>query len=165
MFIACVSLCLVSPQISQALPDDQDQIIEVFSDKVNYSEKTGKAIYLGEVVMTQGSIRLEADRIEVEQQSSSLLAIGEPARFEQQPDPNKPIIKASAKSILYKQLEGHIELTGAAHIRQGETDIKSDHIVYNVNEQTLEASNNAGSSAPGRVHVVIPPVKKADDNP
>lgn len=165
MYIASACLLLSSPLLSYSLPDDQDQMIEVFSDQANYSEKTGKAIYLGNVIMTQGSIKLEADRVEVEQQSSSLLAIGQPARFEQQPDPDKPIIKASAQSILYKQLEGHVELTGDAHIHQGETNIKSEHIIYNVNEQTLAASNGSEqSNKPNRVHVIIPPANKTTDN-
>lgn len=165
MYTAFASLLLITPLLSHALADDQNQMIEVFSDQANYSEKTGKAIYTGNVIITQGSIKLEAERVEVEQQSSSLLATGQPAHFEQQPDPDKPIIKASAQSILYKQLEGHVELTGDAHVHQGETNIKSEHIIYNVNEQTLAASNNSNQNdKPSRVHVIIPPANKTTDN-
>lgn len=167
MSIACASLCLLlNPLISHALADDHEQVIEVFSNQANYNEKTGRAVYTGQVIMTQGSIKLEAERVEVDQHSSSLLATGEPARFEQQPDPEQPVIKASAQTILYKQEQAYIELTGNAHIRQGESNIKSDHIIYNIEEQTLAASNSAtDSEQPGRVHVVIPPAKKTGAKP
>lgn len=144
-----------------ALPDDQQQAIEIFADSARYAEQEGKAIYQGNVYMTQGSLKLEADRVELEQQHSNLYATGQPARFEQQPAIDKPIVKGHANSVLYKQQEGHIELVGNAYLQQGESNIKSDRIVYNVNKQTLEASNSAnGEGKPGRVHVIIPPASK-----
>lgn len=152
-----------------ALPDDQYQPIEIQANSATHHEKTGLTSYLGNVLIKQGSIRVEADNVTVsnatDQKSTHLIASGHPAKFQQQPEVDKPVIFAEAHNINYQLDIGKIELIGEARLYQGESRIQSDRITYLVEEQVFkaEAAQVDGDSIPQRVQIVIPAQKKPED--
>ena len=151
-----------------ALPDDQYQPIEIQADSAIRHEKDGLTTYQGNVFMKQGSLQVEADTITVTNVSNSatrLLATGKPARFQQQPSPDKALVHASANVINYELDSGRIELNGEALLTQGDAKISSDKIVYLSNEQVFKAEkdNTTSESKPQRVQVIIPAKKKPED--
>lgn len=145
-----------------ALPDDQEQIIEIFSNQAQHDNKIGLSSYIGEVIMQQGSIKIEADTLRVNRDSESLIASGKPAHFAQRPNPDEPFVHARANTIHYFRNTGIIELTGNASVEQADTKITGERIIYDANKQTLDASsaNTQQSDKPQRIHVVIPPQNK-----
>lgn len=153
-----------------ALPDDQYQPIEIEADSAVHHEKNGLTAYNGNVVMKQGSLLVEADNITVsstlDKSSTHLIATGKPAKFQQQPELDKPGIVAEANSINYQVELSKIELIGNAHLQQGDSKITSDQIIYMVDDQIFraEASKNDEHAKPQRVQIIIPAKKKPDDN-
>lgn len=153
-----------------ALPDDQYQPIEIQADSAIHHEKTGLTSYTGNVVMKQGSLKVEASNVAVhnplDKNSTHLIATGEPARFQQQPEPDKPTIIAEADTISYQLELSKIELLGNAKLQQGDSLIKSDKIVYMVDEQVFraEALQTTEDSRPQRVQIIIPAKKKPEEN-
>jgi lipopolysaccharide export system protein LptA len=55
-------LCSVS---AQALPDDRQQPITIESDSAERNEQSGLTQYLGNVVIRQGSVLIDADRVTI----------------------------------------------------------------------------------------------------
>ncbi len=153
-----------------ALPDDQYQPIEIQADSAIHHEKTGLTTYNGHVVMKQGSLKVEADNVTVsnalDKSSTHLIATGNPAKFQQQPEPDKPPIVAEANSIAYQVELSKIELAGNARLQQGESQIKSDRIVYMVDDQVFkaEASKDIENTSPQRVQIIIPAKKKPEES-
>jgi lipopolysaccharide export system protein LptA len=148
-----------------ALPDDQYQPIEIHADSATRNEKQGITIYQGNVFMKQGSLEVRADNITVrnpDDASANLVATGKPAHFQQQPEPDKDVVHASATTILYLLDDGKIELTGNALLTQGDAKISSDRIVYLSNEQLFKAEKNTTlpDTQSQRVQVIIPSRKK-----
>lgn len=150
------------------LPDDQYQPIEIQADSATHHEKSGLTSYNGNVVMKQGSLRVEADNVTVsnalDKKSTHLIASGHPAKFQQQPEPDRPIIFAEATSINYQLDIGRIELVGNARLLQGESKIQSARIFYMVEDQIFKAEGitTDTSQPPERVQIIIPAPKKPE---
>lgn len=150
-----------------ALPDDQYQAIEILANHAMHDEKKGLSTYQGNVVVTQGSMKLEADEVRVSRDASLVEAVGNPARFQQQPDADKPVIEAEARDIHYATSTGKIELSGNVQLRQGDARVASERIVYSISEQVFSASSAKGSNTQNpsqRVQVIIPPQQRPEAN-
>jgi Uncharacterized protein conserved in bacteria len=69
-----------------ALPEDRDQPIEINADSAVINEKENRARYEGAVVVTQGTLKLNGDVVDLSTNESgevdSFVATGGPARFE-----------------------------------------------------------------------------------
>jgi lipopolysaccharide export system protein LptA len=69
-----------------ALPEDRDQPIEITADSAVINEKQSQAEYTGAVVVTQGTLKLEGDVVNLKTNEDgeveTFVAKGQPARFE-----------------------------------------------------------------------------------
>jgi len=154
------SLSMV-PWPSAALESDKDQPILLEADGADINDRTGISVYTGNVVVTQGSIKINADKITVTQQdqkSDHILAEGKPVRFQQEPDNKKELIKGRALRTEYYMDSEMVYLIGDAILTQGKDTFKSDRITYD----RVKAQVKAGSSAKGkqRVSISIQPRQK-----
>ncbi|KAA1192783.1 lipopolysaccharide transport periplasmic protein LptA [Pseudohalioglobus sediminis] len=159
-FIACAVICLamLAPGVSNALPDDREQPIHIEADEALRDEKQGFTRYQGNVQMDQGSLRIEADQITIYhtgEEADRVLATGKPARMQQQPDPEKGLLKARADTITYVKSEQRVELRSNAHIEQDGSIVTGDYIDYFIEQELVKAGSAGGENA-SRVQVVIP---------
>lgn len=146
-----------------ALESDSAQPIYVEADGADIDDRTGVSIYTGNVVVTQGSIKLNASKVTVTQKgekSDHILAEGSPVRFEQQTEGDKGVIKGRAKTADYHMDSEIIYMVGDAIMIQGEDTFRSDRITYD----RVKGKVKAGASAKGkqRVRIAVQPKKKAD---
>lgn len=154
--LALACCCAAGPAL--ALPDDRDQPIRIEADEALRDEKQGFTRYEGHVKMDQGSLHIEADTLTVyhdDQQADKILAEGQPARMQQQPDPEKGPIKAHANIIEYFKNEDRVRLRESAHIEQDGSIVTGDSIDYYITEQLVRADSDK-SREDSRVQVVIP---------
>ncbi len=152
---------------SQALPSDQEQLIKIEADEAFHDEKKGLTRYSGDVVMQQGSLKIKAEKVEFKSDASgnmsALSAKGNPAQFQQQPEKDQPLVKGQAKIIQYHVEDEKISFIGDAFIQQGEAQLNSEKITYNLNEQIFKAERSPSQQAtekPQRVEMIIPPKTK-----
>jgi lipopolysaccharide export system protein LptA len=152
-------LCLTAlpAAVARALESDREQAILVEADGVEINDRTGVSTYTGNVVIRQGSIRIEADRVTVHQkqaESDRVVAEGDPVRFQQQPDQGE-LIKGRARKAEYRVDSELLYLMGDAWLSQGSDSFASDRITYD----RARALVKAGASAQGqqRVKVTIEP--------
>jgi len=143
-----------------ALPDDRDQPIHIESDRAQRDGREGITIYEGDVRLRQGTMRIRADRLEIRTDANNevleVIAEGQPAQFEQQPNPDEPPVDAEARRIHYRVSEDKLELTTQARLKQGEATMTGNRIDYNIATELVTAEGDATSDRP-RIEMVIPP--------
>jgi lipopolysaccharide export system protein LptA len=153
---ACgVLLCSVLAPPVVALDSDREQPMFVEADAAEFDEKQSISLYLGNVEVQQGSMRILADEVLVHHKPNreplKIIAIGKPVRYRQMLDNDPEEVRASALRMEYETDREEIILIDDAELIQGEDRFASDRIVYNRTEDRL----TAGTSARGRERVKI----------
>lgn len=59
----CMAVIALSSATSFALPSDRNQQLTLVADRATYNDKTGVTTYTGNVVIEQGTMKLQADSI------------------------------------------------------------------------------------------------------
>ena len=141
-----------------ALSTDADQPINIRARTVEANEKTGVSVYQGKVVLTQGSLRLEADRMEVRLANGAIDTVrawGKPVRMRTRTDRGEEI-RASAQRAEYRARQRKVDLYGDVEMHR-DADVFSGAVVhYAMDEQTFVAEGGDG----GQVTAVIQPAKR-----
>lgn len=149
--------------VAYALPSDQHQPIRLSADKALYSESRGITSYEGNVVISQGTLKIQADNLTVNLSNGrnieSALAVGSPARFEQVVSNEKGLAKGQAGKIDYNAVTGIVTLTGNAKLTQNGASFSGNAIRYSLTVGDVEAVSGGGQ----RVELVLPPA--ATTNP
>ena len=155
LLTALIIILLVSlPFATQALEEDVNKPIEVEADSVEIDEGSGKSIYKGNVILTQGSIRLAADRITVIQnknKSDQIEAVGRPAVLTQKSEEGKKAIKGHSQRMEYSVDSDILYLIGDATLIQDKDTFKSDRIAYDRKKSLIKG----GTSAKGKQRVRV----------
>ena len=109
------------------LDSDKDQNVEFASSGNSTSRVDGNIRIItieGEVLVTQGTLRITGDRAVLEQSLNSdainrITITGTPATYQQQLDANGDLVRGDSATILYyTEEEPVIELVGAANLQQ-----------------------------------------------
>lgn len=162
---AALLVCSMMATQTFALKNDNTQPINVESVEQSADLQANKLLFSGDVVATQGSIKLKADRIEVTRANNgslkSIIAYGNPVTFEQKQD-NGRYIKARSSTLSYLPDETKIVMQGRASIWQGDSKMSGERIEYNITTQKMRAYNN--NSQGGRVSSTFIPADFAKDN-
>ena len=135
--------------------------------------KGGTMVYTGEVKLSSDTLRLDGDRLELDQLGGGefrarvtgapahLFHDGEPAIKGGKQAP-EPAVTARAKTLVYDSKSGLVDVSGDALVTRGEDEITGETIRYNVIERRIQA---AGGNK-GQVKIVIqPPPKEKTDVP
>jgi lipopolysaccharide export system protein LptA len=159
-FIRAAGLALLcATATTPAAVQNRHEMLNVRADAVTIDEKTGTAVYRGRVLLTQGSLRVEADRLEVRtdknRRLNSVTAIGRPAKLRGFVENRDDEIQAEAERVIYRASGREIEMTGNAWARQGKDEFRAQQINYGIDSKQLTAQGGGG--ADGRVHVIFQP--------
>lgn len=151
-------ILLLLSGMAHSLPTDKDAPVNIEADSGEIDQASGTTIYQGDVVITQGSMKLEAHKVTVQYKNKKpyrLTATGTPASFRQKPDKSKPWVQGKGNKIVYLIHSEELILTDNAELNQGEDSFSSDRIVYD----RVNAKLKAGAAAKGkqRVKVTIQP--------
>jgi lipopolysaccharide export system protein LptA len=149
---------LLPAGLAVALPDDRDQPIRITADTAIRDEKQGFTVYSGNVHMIQGSLDIVADTITIfheTAQADKIVAEGKPAKMQQKPAVDEPLVRARAEIIEYYKIEDRVHLKNNAHITQDGASVTGDTIDYYIAEQLVKADSEQSPDGK-RVQVVIP---------
>lgn len=155
-----VLAALVVSVQAHALKSDADQPINIRARSVETNQKTGVSVYRGNVVMTQGSLRIEADRLEVtlhHGQTELIRAWGKPVRMRNRTDAGEDI-RASAARIEYHGTERRIDLFDNVELHRGADVFTGAVVHYLLDAQTFTAEGGVD----GQVSATIQPAKKPE---
>ena len=161
--------CLISgPTVG--LSSDPDQPIEVEADSAELDDKERIAVYQGNVVVIQGSIRLTGDVLTVtytpEHDIREIVLVGKPARFRQRPDHTSMDTEGEALKIAYSAEKNLLSLIEKAKVNQQRQIYTGHRMDYDTKRSvlTLQSSGKTPSAgkpaAAERVKIIIPPREK-----
>lgn len=152
---------LFTPLASHARQSDFNEAIDVRADRSEFDQKAGTQTLTGNVEITQGSIKITADRISISLQNNALSRIegsGSPIHFQQENDAGE-LITGIAEKISYDAITGTLILAGGATLTQPRQQLTSERIVFDSHSQKVSAD---GGDDSGRVSIRIQPPTPAD---
>jgi len=143
-----------------ALPGDRDQPIHIEADRAERDGIQGVTRYEGSVDLRQGSLRILADSITVhtdeDNEVREIIAVGNPARFEQQPKANQEIVKGRAQMMRYLVNDERMRMSSDAHLDQDGTTVSGNEINYDLTDDLVQVESDQQTEQ-SRVKIVIPP--------
>lgn len=160
------TLCL-SVQAERA---DRDKPVNIEADKVEIDDQKKQAVFQGNVVLTQGTLMLKADRIIVNQDESGFqsgVAYGKPAYFRQKREGYEDFIEGEAERLEYHGQQEKVELFINAKLTRGGDEVRGNYISYSALTEFFEVMGEqpgaATGSTGGRVRAIIQPRNEQAD--
>lgn len=153
-----ISALLASiPAICDARKSDFSQAIDVKADRSVFDEKSGIQLLEGNVRITQGTMKISADKISVGIELGKLSTIkgtGNPIIFEQENEEGESVI-GRCQEIEYDAVKASLVLIGNASLKQPNQELTGQRIEFDSKNQKVRA--DGGNK--GRVSITIQPPK------
>ncbi|RTR06085.1 lipopolysaccharide transport periplasmic protein LptA [Halomonas nitroreducens] len=145
-----------------ALEGDASAPIQVEADRLDLDDRAGTAVYRGAVMITQGSMQLTGERVEIRRNTAGQLtqatAIGERAYIEQKPAPDEPLVRGWGRTVVYHVAERRIELIDQAELHQGGDTFDGGYLEYFLDRRVVQARSAAeGVEDRQRVRMTLEP--------
>jgi lipopolysaccharide export system protein LptA len=180
---ALVALAVALPGAAIAEKADRRKPLEISADRsgtLDYGKQL--TVLLGNVVISQGSMAIRAEKVEVRQlpnSNATAIAVGEggkPASFRQKREGVDEYIEGSADRIEYDSRGDIVRFVGNASVRRTRGNITADEvsgavISYDNGSETFSvqgstaAANTPSATRDGRVRMVITPQPDAASAP
>jgi len=138
---------------------DKTKPVNLEADSVRVEDAKKTAVYEGHVVLTQGTLMITADRIDVQQDDqgfSSGEASGKPVYFRQKMDGRDEFAEGWAERIVYDGRADKLKLSGQARLKRGDEDLRGNLITYDAKSEYYQAQGSS-DGVRGRVRAVILP--------
>jgi lipopolysaccharide export system protein LptA len=159
--LALPLLALVIANSAWAETADRDKPMNIVADNCALDQKTQQSICSGNVVVTQGTMVLRADKLTTrqdEQGNQYSQGEGRPVRFKQKLDSGE-LLDAEALRFDYDGGKGFMVLMDKAWIKRNQDLVVGDKITYDMNTEYYQAQSKSG----GRVNITLTPKKKASE--
>ncbi len=133
------------PNAAIAIDPNSNAPIEIESDQATLDDKTGSSTYTGNVIISQGQTRLEADFIIVnskDRKITSIKATGTPAHFVQLNDVKNSSTHGYGTTISYSTEQEILTFTGKARLLQAENSFSGEVIEYDVVKKAIKAKGD-----------------------
>lgn len=119
---------------------DQSEALEVTSEALSIDQESGKALFTGNVLISQGDMRLSANVVEVSYGTESGEITGLEATggvtFVTESD------AAEASAATYDPASGQLVLTGEVLLTQGPSAVSSDRMTIDTRTGAAQVSGN-----------------------
>ena len=142
-----------------ALEGDQEQPIYIEADSVELDDVKDTSVYIGNVQVDQGSMRILADHVTVQHKEDRrprfITALGNPVRYRQDVEGDKGEVHAQAQRMDYDADKDELTLIEQAVLTQANDLFSSDRIVYDRAHSQVKAGASAQGS--GRVKITFTP--------
>ena len=155
--MACAALAAIAPAAHAERADrTKPMSITTEGNKPDVIDvKKNSAVFTGNVVITQGTLVIRADRVEVSEDPDgqrlgyAFGSPGHPATFRQKRDGEDEYSEGDASRIEYDSAANRVRFVGAAHLRmlKGTTvtnHANSDLITYDTASETIQLTPEPG---------------------
>jgi lipopolysaccharide export system protein LptA len=152
--LAALVVAATLASVARAEDADRDKPINYSADEgdVNYQTKTGALA--GNVVITQGTMTIHAERITFKQNpdnSVSAVAYGNPVSFRQKREGYDEYFEGFAQRAEYDGSKQVLQLFDRALLRRGQDEIRSNYISYNAHTEQFKAEGRAPETKAGEL--------------
>lgn len=155
-----VLLAGLLPGAALAEKADRNRPIQIEADSLRMDDARKIAVYEGNVILSQGTLVIAADRIDVHQDEQGMTggeATGQPVQFRQKMEGRDEYLEARAGRIEYDARAETMKLIGSAYVAQGNDELRGGVIVYDLRSERYQAQGAAGDGKQGRVRAMIRP--------
>ena len=140
------------PDYSQQIQIDADNLVSIEESVLTYKNN---------VVVTQGSIQLKADQLEINASAGKgnevYIASGKPVTYTQMMADGTPVM-AQANEMRYEPSSRTLTLSGDAQLSKNDSIVKASVIRYNLEKQDISAESDQTK----RVTTIITPEEKTN---
>ena len=165
LLLACLAV-LAGP--ARAEKADREKLIHVDADRVTADDANRNSVFEGNVVITQGTMRMTANKVTVKEDPERhkfYVAYGEPVTFRQKRDNVDEYVEGYALRAEFDDLNDVVKLYEKARVKSNANEITGNYIQYDMNKELAQVQGAPpGTAAPAnsRVKVIIIPAKKGD---
>lgn len=166
---ALAALCALALLSLPALAEkaDRDKPVNLEANRVTIDDAKQIATFEGNVVLTQGTMQLRGDRMEVHQDKQGFkqgTTWGNPAAFRQKREGYDEYIEGWADRIEYDGRVEILQMFNRAQLKRGQDEVRGNYISYDARTEFFQVTGGAKAAAPdspqGRVRAVIQPKSK-----
>lgn len=156
-----------------ALSTDKDQDIEIEADTAELDDSTGITVYLGNVIVTQGTLKMTGDKMTIYHDENDevelVVMVGRPATYRQLPDDATIYDEAESLRMEYYEQKQFAILIEQAEVRKPDSTMRGKRIEYDTEKnivkatggiQTIVAEDGTEKKQGGRVKLTIKKKKK-----
>jgi lipopolysaccharide export system protein LptA len=156
----CAALCAWFCHVPCALAEkaDREKPINFQGDSLGGNTDTKISDLVGNVVITQGTLTIHADRIQFHQNpdnSVSATAYGNPVSFREKRDGVDEYYEDFAQRIVYDGQKRFVELFDNALLKKGSDQIRSNYISYDAATESFKAEGRPDSASPASGEVPL----------
>lgn len=146
---------------------DRDKPINIESDKATLDDAKKTATFTGNVVLTQGTFIIRADKLTVRQDAEGFrsgVATGNPATFRQKRQGMDEWVEGEGARLEFDGKTDTVQIVERARVKRGADEVRGNMITYNSRTEFFEVRGARDSKeSAGRVKVVIQPKGKNND--
>jgi lipopolysaccharide export system protein LptA len=161
-FRLALSLLMLSPTLSSALESDREKPIKIQADAALVDESNGSSVYKGNVIITQGTLKVTANEVEIFTAANAIIQIIAKndkdsealAHYQQQINEAMEMVVADAKKITYLIQEERLHLSGDARLQKVEDVFTGQLLSYDIKGGIVNLNSLGGSD---RVNMTISP--------
>jgi len=145
---------------------DREKPIDLEADNVVVNDAKKTSTYTGNVILTQGTLIIHADKLVVREDADGFqhsTSYGNPTTFRQKMEGKDEYMQGSAQRIEYDGRMDKVQLYTKAWVKRGEDIVNGEYIMYDAGAEYAEVigGGTKTTDAPkGRVRAVIQPKKK-----
>lgn len=147
---------------------DRNKPIHLEADRVTVDDAKQISTFVGNVVLTQGSMVLRGDRMEVRQDKAGFrqgTTLGNLAYFKQKREGVDELIEGWAERIEYDSRSDKVEMFNRAMLKRGQDEVRGSYISYDASSEFFQVLGSgpktaAGRASDGRVRAVMQPRPK-----
>lgn len=139
---------------------DRSQPIYIVSDRLNVDDAKHISIFEGRVELTQGTLRVIAEKIVVTEDVAGnkfCVATGHLASFRQKREDTNEYVEGYGERIEYDTRTEQVDFYVQARVKREQDDVRGDHITYSTLTEIFHVDGRANSV---RVRAVIQPRDK-----
>lgn len=164
-FLAALALA-AGPVLAEKT--DREKPINLEADRVTVDDAKQISTFEGRVVLTQGTLVIRGDRMEVRQDNEGFkngITWGNLAYFKQKRDGYDEYIEGWAERIEYDSRADKMQMFNRASMKKGSDEVRGSYISYDAKTEFFQvigggAKAAAAENSDGRVRAVIQPKPK-----
>lgn len=127
-------LLFLLPSLAMGLDSDKDAPVAIQADSTEINFRTGSRTLTGNVIIDQGTLHIEADKVIVKYKGNALdtaTAWGKPVKFRQLPEGKKEEVHGEGRILKLEHAKNLVTLKDQAKLTQGSNTVNGRIIYYN----------------------------------
>jgi lipopolysaccharide export system protein LptA len=167
-FALAVACALLLASAAHGEKADRNKPINLEADRVTVDDAKQLATFEGNVVLTQGTMVIRGDRMEVRQDNDGFkhgISWGKLAYFRQKREGFDEYIEGWAERIEYDGRADKVQMFTRAAMKRGQDEVRGDYISYDATTEFFQVIGGGAKAASpgnpdGRVRAVMQPKPK-----